>query len=90
MLLPYFHKAKISNYVAPQTMYFKEPENKEKPNKFIEWIKSLKPSNECETIWDCDGLYCCDFIVTKICCSGGIMTPVLDYIPIQQDEVIFN
>ena len=87
MLLPYFHKAKLSHYIVPQTMYFKEPE---KPNKFIEWIKNLKPTNECETIWDCDGLYCCDFIVTKICCSGGIMTPILDYVPIQQDEVIFN
>ncbi len=89
MLLPYFHKAKMTPYVAPQTLYFKEPENEE--NTFIQWLKNFKEQNECETIWDCEeGLYCCDFIVTKICCSGGIMTPILDYIPIQQDEVIFN
>lgn len=90
MLLPYFHKAKMTPYVAPQTLYSKEPENEEKPNTFIQWLKNFKEQNECETIWDCEGLYCCDFIVTKICCSGGIMTPILEYIPIQQDEVIFN
>ena len=29
MLLPYFHKAKMTPYTAPQTMYIKEPETEE-------------------------------------------------------------
>ena len=82
MLLPYFYNAKLSECIVPQTMYFNQP-NEKKPNKFINWIKSLKPPEECETIWDCDdGLYCCDFIVTKVCCSDGLMTPIAEYIPI--------
>tara|TARA_B100001094_G_C18012095_1_gene710629 strand:+ start:125 stop:397 length:273 start_codon:yes stop_codon:yes gene_type:complete len=90
MLLPYFHKVKISHYYVPQSLSFKPPEE-EKDFNFIEWIKSFKPPEECETIWDCeDGLYCCDFIITKVCCPGGMMIPILDYIPIKRNEIVFN
>ena len=90
MLLPYFHKAKLTHYIVPQTMYFNQPEDKES-NKFIDWLKGLKPPEECETIWDCDdGLFCCDFIIAKICCPGGMMSPIVDYVPNKEGDRVFN
>jgi len=31
----------------------------------------------CENMWDCESpMQCCDFLFVKICCNGGIGTPV--------------
>ncbi|CAM9642931.1 unnamed protein product [Chrysoparadoxa australica] len=42
---------------------------------------NIEIPNGCETSWDCDSpQICCDFLVTKMCCSGGQASPV--YVPI--------
>lgn len=37
--------------------------------------KKLRPG-QCEAMWDCDsGMNCCDFVMFKMCCSGGVGIP---------------
>merc|ERR1711998_704212 len=44
---------------------------KKKPG-FLEFLKQFEP-DYCEDDWDCpSSQHCCDFVVAKTCCSGGI------------------
>mmetsp|Transcript_38621 Transcript_38621/g.88962 ORF Transcript_38621/g.88962 Transcript_38621/m.88962 type:complete len:372 (-) Transcript_38621:118-1233(-) len=57
---------------------------KKKPG-FWDFIKQFEPET-CEDDFDCPSAqHCCDFIVAKTCCSGGIgvsnASPALQYIP---------
>jgi len=57
---------------------------KKKPG-FWDFIKQVQPET-CEDDFDCPSAqHCCDFIVAKTCCSGGIgvsnASPALQYIP---------
>lgn len=40
------------------------------------WFGSKGAELTCETSWDCtDGMVCCDFVLLKVCCTGGIRQP---------------
>jgi len=48
----------------------KAPRNKEKKQK-----RKLLPG-QCEGMWDCDSpMECCDFVMFKMCCRGGLGIP---------------
>ncbi|CAH0377714.1 unnamed protein product [Pelagomonas calceolata] len=55
---------------APPPSKKKAPRNKEKKQK-----RKLLPG-QCEGMWDCDSpMECCDFVMFKMCCRGGLGIP---------------
>merc|ERR1712147_526137 len=54
-------------------------------------LGKLKPGT-CENMWDCDSpMQCCDFVLFKMCCNGGVGIPAFQPalvpipIPVERD-----
>lgn len=87
-------KFDIYGNIVPPSLQEKGPEaakmvEKKKPG-FLDFLKKFEP-DYCEDDWECpSNQHCCDFVVAKTCCSGGIgVTPPelgLQYIPSRIDD----
>jgi len=57
-------------------------------NIFDAVTKDVNAPKKCDTWEDCEGMECCDLIVTKVCCNTGLGSPAWmpDLVPVRIDD----